>query len=290
MSKEKKEDKVEVKKKYKVRKKGEDSKKNLDNVVFIVSCILAILLVFGIGATIAGAIKKKNEVIKNPIATIEIEEYGILTAELYPEQAPNTVANFIKLANNGFYDGLTFHRTIPNFMIQGGDPKGTGAGNATLDKLGYTSTDEYTISGEFILNGFKKNTLKHKEGTLSMARADYAQMGQSLAKKGYNSASAQFFIMTADNKQLDGQYAAFGRLLTGLDIAKKISNVEVETRDSKDTKKTADKPINPIKIKTIRVETFGFDYGVPNTLKPFDYYSYMMSQYGSQIKNSAKQK
>ena len=290
MSKEKKEDKVEVKKKYKVRKKGEDSKKNLDNVVFIVSCILAILLVFGIGATIAGAIKKKNEVIKNPIATIEIEEYGTLTAELYPEQAPNTVANFIKLANNGFYDGLTFHRTIPNFMIQGGDPKGTGAGNATLDKLGYTSTDEYTISGEFILNGFKKNTLKHKEGTLSMARADYAQMGQSLAKKGYNSASAQFFIMTADNKQLDGQYAAFGRLLTGLDIAKKISNVEVETRDSKDTKKTADKPINPIKIKTIRVETFGFDYGVPNTLKPFDYYSYMMSQYGSQIKNSAKQK
>ena len=95
--------------------------------------------------------------------------------------------------------------------------------------------------------------------------------------------------MTADNTQLDGQYAAFGRLLTGLDIAKKISNVEVETRDSKDTKKTADKPVTPVKIKTIRVETFGSDYGMPNTLKPFDYYSYMMSQYGSQIKNSAQQ-
>ena len=203
--------------------------------------------------------------------------------------APITVNNFIKLVNRKFYDGLTFHRTIPNFMIQGGDPKGTGAGNATLDKLGYTSTEDYSIPGEFILNGFKKNTVKHTEGTLSMARADYAQMGQSLAKKGYNSASAQFFIMTANNTQLDGQYAAFGRLLTGLDIAKKISNVEVETRDSKDTKKTADKPVTPVKIKTIRVETFGSDYGMPNTLKPFDYYSYMMSQYGSQIKNSAQQ-
>lgn len=289
MSKDNKKEKVEVKKKYKVRKSDEENKKTFDNVVFIVSCVLAILLICGIGATIAGAIKKKNEVIKNPIATIEIENYGTMTAELYPDQAPNTVANFIKLANNGFYNGLTFHRTIPNFMIQGGDPKGTGAGNATLDKLGYTSTEDYSIPGEFILNGFKKNTVKHTEGTLSMARADYAQMGQSLAKKGYNSASAQFFIMTADNTQLDGQYAAFGRLITGLDIAKKISNVEVETRDSKDTKKTADKPVTPVKIKTIRVETFGSDYGMPNTLKPFDYYSYMMSQYGSQIKNSAQQ-
>ena len=279
MSKDSKKEKVEVKKKYKVRKSDEENKKTFDNVVFIVSCVLAILLICGIGATIAGAIKKKNEVIKNPIATIEIENYGTMTAELYPDQAPNTVANFIKLANNGFYDGLTFHRTIPNFMIQGGDPKGTGAGNATLDKLGYTSTEDYSIPGEFILNGFKKNTVKHTEGTLSMARA----------KKGYNSASAQFFIMTADNTQLDGQYAAFGRLLTGLDIAKKISNVEVETRDSKDTKKTADKPVTPVKIKTIRVETFGSDYGMPNILKPFDYYSYMMSQYGSQIKNSAQQ-
>ena len=109
MSKDNKKEKVEVKKKYKVRKRDEENKKTFDNVVFIISCVLAILLICGIGATIAGAIKKKNEVIKNPIATIEIENYGTMTAELYPDQAPNTVANFIKLANNGFYDGLTFY-------------------------------------------------------------------------------------------------------------------------------------------------------------------------------------
>ena len=123
MSKDNKKEKVEVKKKYKVRKSDEENKKTFDNVVFIISCVLAILLICGIGATIAGAIKKKNEVIKNPIATIEIENYGTMTAELYPDQAPNTVANFIKLANNGFYDGLKFHRTITNFMIKCGDPK-----------------------------------------------------------------------------------------------------------------------------------------------------------------------
>ena len=267
------------KSKKNVKKNG----KVIDNVVFGVSCFLAVLLIFGIALTIDGAIKKKKEVVQNPIATIEIENFGTMTAELYPDQAPNTVANFIKLANNGFYDGLTFHRTIPNFMIQGGDPKGTGAGNATLDKLGIKSNEEYSIKGEFLLNGFKKNTLRHVKGTLSMARADYSSMGQSFAKKGYDSASAQFFIMTADNVQLDGQYAAFGKLLTGLDVAEKISNVDVETRDSKDTNKIADKPVNPPKIKSIRFDTHGVDYGVPETMKPFDYYSYMMSQYGSQI-------
>jgi len=229
------------KSKKNVKKNG----KVIDNVVFGVSCFLAVLLIFGIALTIDGAIKKKKEVVQNPIATIEIENFGTMTAELYPDQAPNTVANFIKLANNGFYDGLTFHRTIPNFMIQGGDPKGTGAGNATLDKLGIKSNEEYSIKGEFLLNGFKKNTLRHVKGTLSMARAE--------------------------------------KLLTGLDVAEKISNVDVETRDSKDTNKIADKPVNPPKIKSIRVDTHGVDYGVPETMKPFDYYSYMMSQYGSQI-------
>ena len=143
--------------------------------------------------------------------------------ELLPEYAPNTVTNYIALSNNGFYDGLTFHRTIPDFMIQGGDPNGDGSGNATLGDLKSeeeknadnedntdetviptTSTEddtaEYSIEGEFAMNGCEKNTLKCKRGVIAMARSDYSSLGTTVAKEGYNSASCQFFIVTSDRK------------------------------------------------------------------------------------------
>ena len=277
--------------------------------VGIIATIVAIVLVLGGIAYVTSTIlKKKNYKAENPIATIEVENFGTIKVELYPDYAPNTVANFIALANNGFYNGLTFHRTIPDFMIQGGDVNGDGTGSASLDDLEGKKEDteksdeennevnenesndtgttddsseeskKYNIKGEFILNGFTQNTLKHKKGVISMARSDYSAQGSSsLTKKGYDSASSQFFIMTADNSSLDGSYAAFGMVTEGLDVVEKIANVEVETREestqseeseAETEKPTKDRPVNPPVIKSITVDTKGVDYGKPETLEP----------------------
>lgn len=248
--------------------------------------VVAIIIVLSLVAYVLNTIiLKKNFIKENPIATIEIENYGKVVVELYPEYAPNTVANFIALANNGFYNGKTFHRTIPEFMIQGGDPNGDGTGNAKLSDLGQTSDEEYSIKGEFVINDFTNNTLKHKKGVISMARSDYSAQGSTtMTKKGYDSASCQFFIMSTDNDSLDGKYAAFGQVIEGMDIVEEISNVEVETREQTtanegEAQLTADKPINPPVITSITVDTKGADFGMPKTEKPFDYYSYMMQQY-----------
>ena len=154
--------------------------------------------------------------------TVEMVDGGVMTGELYEDIAPATVDNFEKLANSGFYDNLTFHRVIPGFMIQGGDPEGTGMGGPG-----------YTIKGEFANNGFK-NDLKHTDGVLSMARA-----------MDPNSAGSQFFIMVADAPYLDGNYAAFGKITEGLEVAHEIA---LKERDAMDM------PLEPVVIKTIKVE------------------------------------
>ena len=171
---------------------------------------------------------------QNPIVTFEMENGGIMTAELYPEVAPNTVNNFISLVKAGFYNGLIFHRVIPDFMIQGGDPEGVGIGGPG-----------YSIKGEFARNGVK-NDLKHKRGVLSMARSMMP-----------NSAGSQFFIMVDDAPHLDGQYAAFGKLVTGFDVADEIVN---PNRDRND------KPYNDQRMKNVTVDTFGVDYPEPNKI------------------------
>ena len=165
---------------------------------------------------------------QNPIITFEMENGDIMKAELYPQVAPNTVNNFISLVNKGFYDGLIFHRVINGFMIQGGDPEGTGMGGPG-----------YGIKGEFAQNGFA-NDLKHSAGVLSMARSMMP-----------NSAGSQFFIMTSDSPHLDGAYAAFGKVLSGMEYADKIVSVR---RDY------SDKPLEPQKIRSIRVDTQGVNY------------------------------
>lgn len=178
--------------------------------------------------------EKSNEETKNlPIATIEVENYGEVKAELYPEIAPNTVNNFISLANSGFYDNLTFHRVIKDFMIQGGDPEGNGTGGPG-----------YSIEGEFTSNGFA-NSLKHTEGVLSMART-----------KDPNSAGSQFFIMTSTASNLDGEYAAFGKVISGMDVVKSIEEVKTDLND---------KPKESVVIKSIRVDTKGIEYQAPKT-------------------------
>ena len=167
----------------------------------------------------------------NPIVTIEMESGAVMTGELYPELAPNTVNNFIALANSGFYDGLIFHRVIPGFMIQGGCPQGNGMGGPG-----------YEIDGEFSANGHK-NDLKHTLGVLSMARSMMP-----------NSAGSQFFIMVAKAPHLDGQYAAFGKVTEGMEVADAIVSAD---RDR------SDRPYNDQRMKHVTVETFGVEYPEP---------------------------
>ena len=171
----------------------------------------------------------------NPIVTIEMESGAVMSGELYPEIAPNTVNNFIALANSGFYDGVVFHRVIPGFMIQGGDPDGNGTGGPG-----------YEIKGEFSANVFK-NDLRHTLGVLSMARTMIP-----------DSAGSQFFIMVADAPHLDGQYAAFGKITENAQAAVDISRVNRNMYN--------DMPKKPQVIKTIRVDTQGVDYPEPEKM------------------------
>lgn len=243
-------------------------------IITIIAIILVIALIVWLGV---GYYQKAFVKVQNPIATMEIEEYGTVKIELYPDMAPNTVANFICLANRGYYNGLTFHRTIPNFMIQGGDKKGDGTGSVNYSDLKDNGEEKaYTIKGEFIANEFKKNTLRHEEGVISMARGDYSQYG--LTSEGYNSAGSQFFIMTKDNSSLNGLYSAFGKVTEGMDIVHKIENVEVVTRDSSATE-GVDKPVEPPVITSITVETFGVDYGMPEVQDAFDVQNWLMQRY-----------
>ena len=170
----------------------------------------------------------------NPIVTITMRNGDVIKAELYPEIAPNTVNNFISLINNGFYNGLVFHRVIRNFMLQGGCPEGTGMGGPG-----------YHIRGEFSQNGFK-NDLKHTEGVLSMARSMMP-----------NSAGSQFFIMHKAAPHLDGQYAAFGKVTEGMDVVNKIAAEQTDP---------SDRPIIPQVMASVTVETFGVDYPEPEKM------------------------
>ena len=171
---------------------------------------------------------------QNPVVTIEMENGDIMKAELYPEIAPNTVNNFISLINHNFYDGVIFHRVINGFMLQGGDPDGTGMGGPG-----------YSIKGEFTSNGFK-NDLKHEPGVLSMARTMMP-----------NSAGSQFFIMHKTSPHLDGDYAAFGKVIEGMDVVNKIAEVPTDW---------SDRPTEEQKMKKVTVETFGETYPEPETV------------------------
>ncbi len=170
----------------------------------------------------------------NPIVTIEMENGDIMKLELYPEIAPNTVRNFISLASKGFYDGIIFHRVIPGFMIQGGDPQGVGMGGPG-----------YSIKGEFRANGFANN-LKHEKGVISMARSMHP-----------DSAGSQFFIMVANSPHLDGQYAAFGKVTEGIEAADKIVAVK---------RNHSDKPLSDQRMKKVTVDTMGVAYDEPERL------------------------
>ena len=249
------------------------------NIIWIVALIILIVLIGVIGY---GYYRNATMQVTRPVATMEVENFGTIKFELYPEYAPETVANFIALANRGFYDGLTFHRIVKDFMIQGGDKKGDGTGLATTKDLRDDGDDtEYTIKGEFIANGVD-NKLQFEEGVVAMARSDYTSYSSTLTEESYNSESSQFFIMTAENTGLNGQYTSFGKVTEGMDIVHQIEGVEVKAADDADTTGNTEvsTPVNPPKITSIRVETNGVDYGLPETLTPFDYTAWLYQQYG----------
>lgn len=211
-----------------------------------ISAVLACFMVLSIFA-FAGCTDKKTsdeEVqsvveydTKNPVAVINVKDYGKITVELYPDKAPNTVDNFISLANRGFYNGLTFHRIIEGFMIQGGCPDGNGMGDPG-----------YSIVGEFDVNGIE-NDLLHTRGVISMARGSYS----------YDSAGSQFFIMHQDAPHLDGQYAAFGMVIEGIEVVDEIAAAETGYND---------KPKTDIVIESVAVNTNGKTYAEPETILP----------------------
>ncbi len=200
--------------------------------IALLTCLLVSIF------SLSGCVKNPNENFNDevrtppkelPIATIDFKDYGTVEIELYPHIAPNTVNNFIELANIGLYDGITFHRIIKDFMIQGGDPEGTGMGGP-----------EYSIAGEFTNNNFK-NDLEHIEGVISMARS--SQMPDS--------AGSQFFIVTKDAPHLNGEYASFGKVIDGIDIIHEIENVKTGAND---------KPVEDVVINSIKVDTKGIEY------------------------------
>ncbi len=229
----------------------------------IILASIALVLVIGILIYMAyGYYENKTLKVKNPIVTMEIEDYGTVKMELYPEMAPNTVRNFIKLINEEYYNGLTFHR-VEEDLIQGGDKTGNGSGSS-----------EYSIEGEFPQNGYKENTLSFTEGTLGLARRDYTMYyyytrDSKYLTLGYNSGCDQFFITAKDcSEKYDGYFCAFGKVTEGLDIVKTLSELETTTQTNEETGETSatTMPINPPVIKSMTVDTFGVKYNEPKII------------------------
>lgn len=239
--------------------------KNKKLTVSIIALIFVLILG---GFLVYGYYQKATFKLQRPIVSMEIENYGTIKIELYPDMAPNTVKNFIKLINEGYYNGLTFHR-VEESLIQGGDTAGDGSGQT-----------EYTINGEFSENGYD-NTLKFERGTVGLARQDYtyySSLNPDLIEEGYNSGCAQFFIMADNEESFNGYYAAFGKVIEGMDIVDEITKLETEVETDEETGETNEttKPVNPPVISNVTVETFGVEYGEPETHETFDINSYLM--------------
>lgn len=252
--------------------------------VLIVVLILALLVLVGFLGV--GVYKKYFAAVSHPVVTFEIEDYGTVKMELYPEYAPNTVANMIKLVENGYYDGK---------LIFGKDEICLYAGRSTDDeivvptvsqidsnvKIGSEQDIKYQIPGEFVANGYEENILSHEKGVVSLIRYDYAQQIPDLTTESYNSGNAQLGIMLTDARDLNGLYAGFGKITEGLEIIEKIASEDiVEVTEEEDT--GIDEFTKAPVIKKATVDTFGKDYGVPEYEEYFDFTAYLqdlMSQY-----------
>ena len=237
----------------------------------ILSIVLLIFVLILAGFLAYGYYQKATYKLQRPIVSMEIKDYGIIKIELYPDMAPNTVKNFIKLINEGYYNGLTFHR-VEETLIQGGDTAGDGTGQTEL-----------SINGEFKENGYD-NTMKFERGTLGLARQDYtyySSLSADLVEKGYNSGYAQFFITAEDVEEFNDYYTAFGKVIEGMEIVDKIKTLETGTEKDEQTGETSQttKPVNPPVISNVTVDTFGVEYGEPETHESFDMNSWFTNYY-----------
>jgi peptidyl-prolyl cis-trans isomerase B (cyclophilin B) len=255
--------------------KGGIQMKAIRKIVPLVISTMMLVVITGCGGKEENMNNKKSHE-KNPIATMQVEyenaqgekKEGTIKFELYASKAPETVNNFVNLINNNFYNGLTFHRIIKDFMIQGGDPKGDGTGSAKVSDINKSVQKDseedypYTINGEFKANNFD-NDIKYEAGTLAMARGDYSRLG--CAEEGYNSGCSQFFIVNTDKasiiNSLQDNYTAFGKVIEGYDVVLDISNVKV-VKNGSETSKPEKAPV----IKSFTVDTFGEQYDLPKMI------------------------
>mgnify|MGYP000373999613 FL=1 len=279
----------------------------MEKVKKILLILIVLVLICAIGWVSVNFVLSKTDKKSNPVVTMEVEGYGTIKIELYPDMAPNTVKNFVKLAQRGFYNEKTF-TDIEDGLIRGGlteteNSDGTtkleGPKTSNLHDLADGEKDtEYSIKGEFIENGFNTNTLSHQRGTISMYRKTYNDYQQEMAmvqmmgyssyvdtllNELYDSQSGGFFITTEDKTSLDGTYAAFGRVTEGMDVVEKISKVELQKSTGDDgTESTTTKPVTAPVIKNVTVETYGVDYGDPEVRDLFDFdaiFSVFMQNY-----------
>ncbi|MGN1298693.1 MAG: peptidylprolyl isomerase [Candidatus Scatovivens sp.] len=256
--------------------------------------VIAVILIVICCALIAQYVRALTQEVKNPVVNLEIENYGNVKIELYPEYAPNTVKNIIRLVEKGYYDGKVFYGTDDISVYVGRNAEG----EISYPKLSTIKEDisedndyEYEINGEFVANGFEENTLKHEKGVVSLVRADYTQVIGTLKEESFNSGSSQFTILTEDARNLNGMYAGFGRVIEGMDIVENIYNLDKASKDenAEDTETSSIEKFAtmPVIIKAT-VETNGVDYGEPEIHEAFDYQAYLqqlLTQYYSENNN-----
>ena len=268
-------------------------KKKTKLLIWIILAILAVMLCVYICVNVVLA---KTYKVKNPVATFELENYGAVKIELYPEYAPNTVSNFINLINKGFYTGKVFYGRDVNaiYAVKTADGENVEPTMSLVDSdvaLGSDNDLNYQINGEFIANGFDSNTLKHQRGVISMLRENYSSYF-GLTEQGYNSASSHFQIMLEDNRNLNGMYAAFGKVIEGLDVVENVFNsatVDKKALDGEETVETEENTIidfaTPVVITNATVETYGINYEVPEVHPAFDYSLFLQNYFNQYYTN-----
>ena len=260
-----------------------------EKIKIILLSIIAVVLIVFIGVIVVNYAKASNYEVQNPVATFEIKDYGNVKIELYPEYAPNTVSNFIALINSGYHNEKVIYGKDNGalYMARTADDSAEGPNVSLIDSSIAEDSEEnyaYEINGEFIANGFEKNTLRHEKGIISLNRSDYSLY--NLKEEGYNSGSAQFSVIMEPSSNLNGLYCGFGKIIEGMEIIEKIYNeAEVVTKegeeDSNSIKEFTAMPV----IANATVETYGIDYGKPEVHKSFDLQNYLMQLYSSYYSN-----
>ena len=252
--------------------------------------IIAVLAVLVLGLLCYNIFAYETRKVQNPVATLEVENYGNIKIELYPEYAPNTVANFINLINKGFYNGKTFYGKDVNaiFATQNSDGSLAEPTKSLVDSSVQAGTEQdtkYQINGEFVANHFNENTLKHEKGVVSMLRQEYSSF-LGLTEQGYNSASCHFQIMLDSNRNLNGVYTAFGKVVEGLDVVEKIFAIEEKPAEVKEGEEAPTQDETSIKqlatpavIKNASVETFSTEYPMPEIHEAFDYNAFLQNYF-----------